>query len=209
MADVMTDEELFPSRKLSLAFLVIAHERASGCLTSSTIAFPRSQVGNALISIDHAGKTGIQTKDTTDTRAEPEKGIKHVEPKILPVPSHPSLDAAVDVGNCSGSGIVSILRKDGVALHSEAQHEEWGECVRELQDGTGSHQNNPGIDLRHRLGNNPGRDPVDGHNDHKDPFALLGFEARPAKKISAHVVVQDFDANVTVHDSSDETAEKT
>ena len=86
------------------------------------------------------------------------------------------------------------------------RHYGWkGVC--ELQDADGGDEGGELEEGWDRGCDDEGDGPVDGHDAHPEPFALLGREGRGAEEVDEDVVVEHLDPDVTVQASRNEPAD--
>ena len=177
-------------------------------LTSRRLTFPCSEVGRVLVCVYQTGETSVQTKDTCDATSEIEDCVEEVPVQLFLEATNPSTEALIGMSDAASRRIISILRADGVTLNLETEHQEWRECVGELQDATGTDDNDPTVDLGDGLTDHPRTAPIERHKEDEDPFALLRLENGEPEHVTTQVVVKNLDANVAVEHSSDDTGEE-
>lgn len=180
------------------------------CLTlaSRRVAAPSAQIGIVLVGIDHSLESGVETQNAGGAAAEIVDEVEQVPPELLLEAADPSLHTAVEVANLARGLVEDFTGQHCVALGFEANHQERREGVGELQDATGADEDDPCVDLGHRGGDDPSEHPVDGHEGDPDPLAGLGFEEREVKKVTSEVVVENFDADVTVQHGGDDARDE-
>jgi len=190
-----------PALENTLRWLVV--------LTSWRLALPCRQVDGRTVSINHGGEGSNQPQDTSDTRPEVEEQVKQVPRKLLLETTDPPLHTAVDMVDTTSSRIVRLFGQDGVTLDLKTEHHEWRKRVSELQDTSSADKHDPRVNLRNGLRDNPSNYPVEWNKEDEDPFTALAFEEWELEEVSSHVVVENFDADIAVQNSGDQTSNET
>ena len=157
-----------------------------------------ADIGVGDIVLVHRVNCGIKAHDGRDTGAQKEDSVPEVPEKLLLVSSNPSLNAVVLALDNSSGWVKCLVWKNGITLGFEADHQDWWEGVRELQDTQGSDECREQGDLRNSGGDDEGENPIDWHKGNPYPLAPLRLEAREFEEVSANVVVDDFNANIAV-----------
>lgn len=177
-------------------------------LPSRTLTPPGAQVRRASVRVDHGRDGGIEAQNARDDAAEVVDEVEQIPQQLLLEAAPPAREPGVVVRHRARGRVEHFARQHGVALGLEAEHQERRERVRELQDAAGADEHDPAVDLGHGLGDDPGEDPIQGHQGDPDPFARLGFQDREVQQVAAEVVVQDFDADVAVQHRGDEARDE-
>ena len=145
--------------------------------------------------------------DAQRSRGQRTEEVEEVEAVQCPLDleaSHPALEAAVDVVVLLGKGIEDLLRHHGVLLDLEAERQQRGEGVRELQDADGAHEAGDGGELGDGRAHDERDAPVDGHEAHPEQLAARGGERGRVHERLQHLDVHDLDADVAVQRRGDE-----
>jgi len=107
-----------------------------------------ADIGVGDIVLVHGVNCGINAHDGRDTGAQKEDSVPEVPEKLLLVSSNPSLNAVVLALDSSSGWFKCLVWKNGITLGFEADHQDWWEGVRELQDTQGSDEGREQGDLR-------------------------------------------------------------
>ncbi len=122
-------------------------------------------------------------------------------------PPDPSLEPAVDPAISAGSGIERFFWRHGIFLDLEAEGEDRGKGVGELQDTDGAYEAGDVAELRDGSANNPGEYPVGGHECYPEPFAGFAGEGWSMEELLEDFNVGNFDADVAVERSGDQSSD--
>lgn len=173
------------------------YQRASLAI-GRAFATESADIGVGDIVVVHRVNCGIKAQDGRDTGAQKEDSVPEVPEKLLLVSSNPSLNAVVLALDSSSGGVKCFVWKNRVTLGFEADHQDWWEGVRELQDTQGSDECRKQGDLRNSGGDDEGENPIDWHKGNPYPLAPLRLEAWEFEEVGSNVVVDDFNTNVAV-----------
>jgi len=92
-----------------------------------------------------------------------------------------------------------------VLLDTIPESDHWRECVRELHEADSRGDACQTKEIGNRGCEDEGDDPVDWDDDRPENLAAFGNECWCVEPLHEQVIVDDFDANVTVESSSNQT----
>jgi hypothetical protein len=167
-------------------------------------AVESAHIGVGDIVVVHRVNCGIKAHDGRDTGAQKEDSVPEVPEKLPLVSSNPSLNAVVLALDSSSGWVKCFIRKNGVTLGFEADHQDWWKGVRELQDTQGRDECREQGDLRNSGSDNEGENPIAWHKGNPYPLASLRLETREFEEVGSNVVVNDFNAYVAVKTCSND-----
>jgi len=122
-------------------------------------------------------------------------------PAISKEALHQSLDA-VDASRSSARGLIKpVPWTDGVLLHGVCQVNDRRKRVAELDDTEGSDDGDKAKVVWNRRSDHKSHAPVNGDDGSKQVFAGFRIERRGIEDFLQNLVVQDFDADVTIQAS--------
>lgn len=154
----------------------------------------------------HTVDCRIEAQNSCDARPEEEDSVEEIPRELLFVTSNPSLDTVVLARNVAGGRVKRLVWKNSITLYLETNHQNWRERVRELHDTRCSHKGGEKRDLWNSSTNDEGKDPVDRHEGDPNPLSGLRLENGKLEQVSANIVVDDLDADVTVETSGDNSS---
>jgi len=150
--------------------------------------------------------TRINTQSSRTQRSKEIKEIKRIQMPLNHKPPHPSLHPRIDLIIRLRNGIEALLRRHSIFLDLESEGEDGGEGVCELKDTDRANETGDVGELRDGGADYPCDDPVSGYERHPEEFALLGSERRGFEEFLEDLDVGDFDSDVTVESSGNETS---
>jgi len=100
-----------------------------------------------------------------------------------------------------------LIRGHCISLDLEAEGEDGGEGVCELQDADGADEAGDVGELRDGGADDPGDGPVGGDEGDPEPFAGCGGEGWGVEKLLEDFDVGDFDADVAVEGGGDQAGD--
>ena len=119
-------------------------------------------------------------------------------------PSNPPLHTRINAVIRACRRIKRLLRHHRIFLDLEAKSKDRRESICELQDAHRADKTRDVGELRDSCADDPGKDPVEGHEANPEELACLGGEGRSAEKLLEDFDVGDFDADVAVERGGDE-----
>lgn len=120
--------------------------------------------------------------------------------------SDPPLETSINTVVGASRRVEGLLGDHGVLLDLEAEGQDRGEGVRELQDADGAYEAGDVGELRDGGADYPGECPVGGHEGYPEELAGFGGERRGVHELLQDLDVGDFDADVAVETGGDETS---
>jgi hypothetical protein len=107
-----------------------------------------------------------------------------------------------------GDGIILLLRKDGIFLDLDTHVQDGGEGIGKLHDAHGRNHSRDVGELRNGRRNDESSRPVDWNHDTPEDLAPLLGERRTIEEILNKVLVDDFDTDVPIKASSNDTGDE-
>lgn len=152
--------------------------------------------------------TRINTQSSRTQCSEEINKIKRIQLPLNHKPSHPSLHPRIDLIIRLRDRIKAFLGRHGIFLDLESEGEDSGESVCELQNADRAYKTRDVGELGDGGADYPGDDPVSGYECCPEEFALLGSERRGFEELLEDLDVGDFDADVAVESSGNETSDE-
>lgn len=137
----------------------------------------------------HRVDTRVDSKHGGNASSEKVDDVEGVQPELDLKTTHNALPAPIRTDQCTGSGIEVIGLGHGVLQDIESNHENRGECVRELENHGSADKGREVRDLRDSSADDKGKRPINWNKGHPDPFSLFGLKGRPSEDSSAKVGV--------------------
>jgi len=126
-------------------------------------------------------------------------------PFVAEEASDPSPQAAVMKCDDASGGVEAFTIPQCILLNAVSEGEQWRESVCKLHEANCSGDTCKSEEIGDRGGENKGDGPVEGNKACPEDFAAFGNESRRAKPFHQDIIVDDFNADVTVESGSDQS----
>lgn len=150
----------------------------------------------------HANNSGAQT-------SQEESQIEKLEIPMSSKTSLPSaqIPPAINSVHRTCDRVKALIRMNSIFLHLKSKIENSRKCVSELHDANSTHHGRYICELGNCRGNDKGEGPVDGNHEYPHDLSPLGGELWATEQILDDVLIDDFDTNVAVQSSRDDSTD--
>lgn len=141
-------------------------------------------------------------------RAQHIQDVEDIEiPSLSHESSHESLDTRIVLDNFSGPGVEPFSLPQCKSLDGIGDGQHGWECVCKVENADSSNHTRQARKIRDTASNDKGDCPEDRDETNPDELAGLGGKWWRSEKLDEDVVVENFDADVTVQGCCDESAD--
>ena len=159
----------------------------------------------ALEGTDKPLHAGIGSQGAGSQRPQEIDDVEGVKQDVLPEPSRPSLQPAIQTRVSTRGWVEGFFREHGILLDLETKLENGWEGVCERKDANCADETRDVRELGDGCGDDEGQRPVGGDHGNPEDLAHPDGERGSAEELLEDVIVDDLDTNVAVQGGSDET----